>query len=133
MDDVTVKDPADLELEIGPRIIPGYRRLLAAKTLGVSAWGMSIIELAKGNDRHPTHDHVGDGQEEVYAVLKGSAILKVNSDAWVLVPGTLARVGPARVRKLVAGPDGALVLAIGATPGQVYQPPWLTPTGLVPP
>ena len=116
MNDVEVKDPSGLDAK-DPVVVPGYRLLKAAEGLGVRAFGLGLIELSAGCDRYPVHDHLVDGQEEVYAVLRGSAVLEVGTDAWILVPGTLARVGPTQLRKLVPGPDGALVLALGGTPG----------------
>jgi hypothetical protein len=34
----------------------------------------------------------------------------------------LVRVGPNQKRKILPGPQGAAVLAIGATPGKAYEP-----------
>jgi hypothetical protein len=34
----------------------------------------------------------------------------------------IARVGPAVKRKITAGPDGLRLLALGATPGEAYDP-----------
>lgn len=34
----------------------------------------------------------------------------------------LVRVGPSQKRKILPGPQGISVLAIGATPGKAYEP-----------
>ena len=35
---------------------------------------------------------------------------------------TLIRVPPDRKRKIIPGPQGCTVLALGATPGKAYEP-----------
>src|SRR5215216_3426183 len=78
---------------------------------------------------YPEHDHSEDGMEEVYTALEGKVILLVGGEEHVLEPGTFARVGPGERRKLVTGDEGARVLAIGAVPGKVYEPPEFTEEG----
>lgn len=63
-----------------------------------------------------------DGQEEVYVILRGSATLQADGGEWPLEQGALVRVGPNQKRKLVSGPQGAAILAIGGTPGKAYEP-----------
>lgn len=122
MADVTVKRLDELECYAGPHARDGIRFLVAGKSLGVTAWGMNVLELAPGCLEYPEHHHEGDGQEEVYVLLRGAALIRVGHEEWPLLPGTFVRVGPASTRKLVAGPDGAIVLALGGTPGKAYQP-----------
>ncbi len=71
----------------------GGQFLYAAKGLGVTAWGMNVLQLPANWDGYPEHDHE-DGQEEVYVALDGSATLESDGEKWQLEPGTLARVGP---------------------------------------
>lgn len=96
--------------------------LYAGKGLGVTAWGMNVLKLPPNWDGYPEHDHAKDGQEEVYVVLQGSATLHAGPETWTLVPGTMARVGAPRKRKIVPGPDGVTMLALGGTPGKAYEP-----------
>jgi len=97
--------------------------LYAGRGLGVTAWGMNIIKMPPNWKDYPNHDHLKDGQEEVYVVLQGSAKLEAGGQSWTLEPGLLARVAPGQQRKITPGDDGAVVLALGGTPGKVYQPP----------
>ena len=53
-------------------------------------------------------------------VLAGSARLSTTGASHLLHGGVLARVGPSIRRKLVAGPEGATVLVIGAVAGRAY-------------
>jgi quercetin dioxygenase-like cupin family protein len=122
MNDVTVKRPSEIEYYQGPKAIPGIKFRGAAKDLGVTAWGMGVIEIDAGCTAYPEHDHTRDGQEEVYVVLRGSATLQSGGEERQIETGTLVRVGPGTKRKWIPGKDGVLLLAIGSTPGKAYQP-----------
>ena len=112
--DVTVKLIDELE---------GYQGqfLKAGKGLGVTSWGMNVLKLPPNWADYPDHDHVKDGQEEVYVVLKGSAKLQAEGEKWNLAPGMLARVGPRQKRKITPGPEGVTLLVLGGTPGKAYE------------
>jgi mannose-6-phosphate isomerase-like protein (cupin superfamily) len=107
----------------------------AAAGLGVSAFGISIIDLAPGADEYPEHDHSEEGiggqmfakrpgqlgQEEVYVALKGSGTVEADGEQYPLDPEHVVRLGPDVKRKVIPGPDGLRLLALGATPGRAYQ------------
>ncbi len=114
MVDVTVKRIDELE---------GYQGqfLNAGKGLGVTAWGMNVLKLPPNWADYPDHDHVKDGQEEVYIVLTGSAKLQAEGENWNLAPGMLARVGPRQKRKITPGDEGVTLLVLGGTPGKAYD------------
>lgn len=120
MDDVTVKRIDEIPAYTGPHAIDGIEFRFAGKALGVSAWGMNVGDIAPGVTRWPEHDHLGDGQEEVYVVLRGSVDLVCGEHRTPLVAGSMVRVPPHVRRTLHAGPEGARILAIGATPGKPY-------------
>jgi mannose-6-phosphate isomerase-like protein (cupin superfamily) len=106
----------------------------AATSLDVSAFGISIIDLAPGADDYPEHDHDEDGlggqmfakrpqqlgQEEVYAALQGSGTLEAGGERYPIDADHIARVGPEVKRKVTPGPEGIRLLVIGATPGEPY-------------
>ena len=117
MADVTIKRFDDLDSYNGEG-----RFRYAAKSLGVSSWGMNLLELPAHWADYPDHDHLKDGQEEVYLVLEGSARLQAGSEAFDLEPGLFARVGPGQKRKIVPGPNGVTLLALGGTSGKAYTP-----------
>jgi len=123
MADVTVKRLEEFEAIFGG----GYRRVRAG--LGVSSFGLALMDFPPGFRQYPEHDHGPDGQEEVYAVLAGSATLTVAGEDHELEPGVFARVGPQEARKISTGDEGARVLAIGASPGKIYEPPEFTEEG----
>lgn len=116
MADVTVKNMDEMEKSEGG----GLR--YAARSLGVSAWGMNVEKFSAGWDGYPEHDHAGDGQEEVYVPIEGSVTLTAGDQSWELTPGTMARVGPGQTRKIVPGEQGVTMVVIGGTPGKAYEP-----------
>jgi uncharacterized cupin superfamily protein len=120
MADVTIKKVSEVGYYTGPNAVPGIKFRYAGKDLGVTAWGMNVVELAANVTDYPEHDHSTDGQEEVYAVLSGSGTLESQGKRWSVEAGTLVRVAPAAKRKFVAGPSGLTLLAIGGTPGKAY-------------
>jgi hypothetical protein len=115
MADVTVKHLDELE---------GYQGqfLYAGKGLGITAWGMNMLRLPPDWTDYPEHDHAADGQEEVYIVMMGDAMLEAEGESWRLVPGMLARVGSTQKRKIIPGDGGVTLLALGGTPGKAYEP-----------
>ena len=127
MPDVTVKDMSDFDAVFGG----GMRRVRAG--LGVTSFGMQVIELPAGFTGYPEHDHTHDEQEEVYVPLNGSVTLEVGGTSLELAPGMFARVGPAEKRKLIAGDEPVRILCVGGTPGVAYQPPEWTEEGSRPP
>lgn len=117
MADVTVRRLEEFESVFG-----GVTRRVRAG-LGVTAFGMQVIELPPNFTGYPVHDHSHDQQEEVYTPLEGEAVLEVGGERYELRRGTFARVGPGEKRKLLSGPEGARVLCVGGTPGQPYEAP----------
>jgi uncharacterized cupin superfamily protein len=123
MADVTVKRTEDFEAIFGG----GFRRVRAG--LGITSFGIAVMDLPPNFKVYPEHDQSHDAQEEVYTVLSGRATLVVGGEEHELEPGVWARVGPDEKRKLVTGDEGARVLAVGGTPGQVYEAPEFTHEG----
>lgn len=122
MSDVSVKTIEEVDFYQGPNAVAGIRFRYAGRALGVSAWGMNVIEIEPGCEQYPEHDHKKDGQEECYVVLRGSATLRAEGREQELQPGALVRVPPQVKRKWLPGPQGVTLLALGATPGNVYEP-----------
>ena len=122
MADATLKKIDEIPAYAGPNAIPGMRFRPAGRALGVTAWGMNVIEIDPGCTRYPEHDHAKDGQEEVYVVLRGSAVVQLSGEEHQVGEGSLVRAGPQQRRKFIPGPSGVTLLALGATPGQPYKP-----------
>ena len=101
----------------------------ARAELGVESFGMQVIDLPPNFDRYPAHDHAESGQEEVFVVLRGGGELEIGAERVALEADSLVRVGPEETRKVVSGPDGIRLLALGGTPGRVYEAPEVTQLG----
>jgi mannose-6-phosphate isomerase-like protein (cupin superfamily) len=92
---------------------------------------MSIIDMPPETTAYPEHDHSSEGpgnppahqlgQEEVYIALRGSAEVEVDGQRYPVDAGHIIRVGPAARRKILPGPDGVRLLAIGGVPGKAYD------------
>ncbi len=123
MADYTVKRIDDTEAVVGG----AFKRLRAE--LGVSSWGMQVLDIPPNVDRYPEHDHAEDGQEEVYVTLRGAAEIDIDGDRHRLDPDTVVRVGPGVKRKIYTGDEGARILALGGVPGAVYEPPDVSELG----
>jgi hypothetical protein len=93
----------------------------ARAELGVSAFGMQVIQLPPDFGDYPEHDHSDSGQEEVYLSIGGSGWIEIDGERVDLDTDTFVRVGPAARRKMYSGPEGLRVLAIGGAPGHAYQ------------
>jgi uncharacterized cupin superfamily protein len=119
---ITVRSIHDIAPYQEPHALVGIRFRPARQALGVSAWGMNVLELDAHCDTYPEHDHSHDAQEELYVVIEGSVVLVAEGTERVLARGDMARVAPTVKRKLVTRAEGATVLAIGATPGAAYTP-----------
>jgi len=122
MSEIKARTIEEIPYYQGPSAIPGIRFHTAARELGVTAWGMNVLEIDAGCTGYPEHDHKRDGQEEVYVILRGDGTLDSAGEMTALSTGTMVRVGPSQKRKILPGPKGITVLAIGATPGKVYEP-----------
>lgn len=93
----------------------------ARAELGVTSFGMQVIQMPPGFSDYPEHDHTESGQEEVFLALKGSGWIEIGGERVDLEPGLFVRVGPQPRRKVYAGPDGIQMLALGGVPGGVYE------------
>ena len=122
MSDVQIKRIEEVEPYSGPNALEGIKFRPVGRALGVSAWGMNVIEIAPGTMVYPEHDHSGDGQEEVFLVVRGSATLRTGEEERILEEGSLVRLGPEEKRKWIPGESGVVLLGVGATPGKAYEP-----------
>jgi mannose-6-phosphate isomerase-like protein (cupin superfamily) len=115
MSDYTAKRINEMEAGYGG----GFVKVRAE--LGVTAFGMQIIQLPPDYADYPEHDHADTAQEEVFAVLSGSGWMDVEGERVELDPETLVRVGAETKRKVFAGPQGLRMLVTGGCPGEAYR------------
>jgi uncharacterized cupin superfamily protein len=127
MADVTVKQLEEFDAAFGGAM----KRVRAG--LGVKSFGMQVVDLPPNLDAYPEHDHSGEGQEEVYTLLEGAAVLEAGGETYELRPGMFARVGPGERRKFVTKDQPARILCLGGVPKKAYDPPPWTEEGAAPP
>ena len=96
-----------------------FRR--ARATLDIKSFGLGVLDLPPNLEAYPEHDHSGDGQEEVYFVLRGSGEIEIEGERYPLDPETVVSLQPGTKRKLWPGEQGMRVVAIGGKPGSVYE------------
>ena len=120
MEQVTVTHIEGIAAYAGEHEIPGIRFKPARQALGVSSWGMNVLELDAHCEGYPEHDHASDGHEEVYVVLHGEAVLVAGGVEHALREGAMVRVAGEVRRKIVTRAQGVTILALGGTPGKAY-------------
>jgi hypothetical protein len=120
MADYTAKRITDMEAGFGGGFVK------ARAELGVSAFGMQVIQMPPDYADYPEHDHADSAQEEVFLALTGSGWIDVDGQRVDLDGETIVRVGARAKRKIYAGPQGIRVLAIGGAPGEPYKAPEVT-------
>jgi mannose-6-phosphate isomerase-like protein (cupin superfamily) len=114
MADYAVRQINEMETAFGG----GMKKVRAE--LGVSSFGVQVLDFPPNFTDYPEHDHAEEGQEELYAAMSGSGEIEVDGERIAISPDVIVRVGPACRRKLYSGPAGLRVLAMGAVPGKAY-------------
>ncbi|MEA2218709.1 MAG: hypothetical protein QOJ35_1335 [Solirubrobacteraceae bacterium] len=106
----------------------------ARATLGVTAFGLSIVDIPEHSVHYPEHNHPS-GQEEVLIVIRGAGrmIFDEGAEQIDLEPGTMVRIGSRTKRTIRVGDEGLQAVAIGGTPGEVYTPPAYSELGALDP
>jgi quercetin dioxygenase-like cupin family protein len=96
--------------------------LLARRSLGLSSFGMNLVEIPPG-ERIPEHTEAKRDQEEVFIVLEGNPSLVVEGREIEAPAGTFARLDPHLSRTVVNnGDEPAAVLIVSAPRSSGYQP-----------
>lgn len=115
MSDYTAKRIQDMQAGFGGGFIK------ARAELGVTAFGMQVIQLPPDFEGYPEHDHSDSGQEEVYVTLSGSGSMEIEGERVEMEPDTLIRVAADAKRTVVSGPQGLRMLVLGGCPGEAYK------------
>jgi quercetin dioxygenase-like cupin family protein len=95
---------------------------LARKALGTSAFGFNMVEIEPGG-QIPEHDEAGSGQVELYVILEGEAVLRIEGEDHPAPAGTFASVEPPASRTILNRSDARVsALLIGVHPSVGYEP-----------
>jgi mannose-6-phosphate isomerase-like protein (cupin superfamily) len=115
MPDYTAKRLDEMEASFGG----AFKKVRAE--LGVTSFGVQVIEIPPDVTQYPEHDHAESGQEEVFGVLAGSGKIVIGGEEVALEPDVYVRVAPDEPRKIYSGPEGLKLIAIGGVPGKPYE------------
>jgi mannose-6-phosphate isomerase-like protein (cupin superfamily) len=90
---------------------------------GIRAFGTNAYTADVGNEIVEEHTEQTYGHEEIYVVVTGRATFTLDGDEVDAPAGTIVHLpDPAVRRTAVAREPGTTVLAVGAKPGEAYQP-----------
>ena len=96
--------------------------LLARKALGTSAFGFNLVEIAPGGEI-PEHDESESGQVELYAILEGEAVMRLDGEEHPAPAGTFASIDPPASRTILNRSDApVMAMLIGVQPEGGYEP-----------
>jgi uncharacterized cupin superfamily protein len=85
---------------------------VAREALAAERTGVTFFRLKPGKRSPFTHRH--RHAEEIYVVLRGRGLAKLDGELLDVGPLDAIRVAPATARAFEAGPDGLELLAFGA-------------------
>jgi quercetin dioxygenase-like cupin family protein len=95
---------------------------LARKALGTSAFGFNLVEIDPGGGI-PEHDENESGQVELYAILEGEAVLRIEGEDHPAPAGTFASIEPPATRTILNRSDAPVTaMLIGVQPEGGYEP-----------
>jgi quercetin dioxygenase-like cupin family protein len=95
---------------------------LARKALGTSSFGYNLVEIGPGGQM-PEHDESGSGQVELYIVLEGEAVMRLDGEDHPAPAGTFASIEPPASRMILNRSDlPVTALLIGVDPSGDYEP-----------
>lgn len=120
MTNYTAKHIKDMQAAFGGGFVK------ARAELGVTSFGMQVINMPPDYGDYPEHDHEKDGQEEVYVTLAGGGWIDIEGDRVELSKDLLVRVAGGVTRKVHSGSEGLRMLVIGGCPGKAYEIPEMT-------
>lgn len=95
---------------------------LARKALGTSAFGFNLVEIGPGGEI-PEHDETGSGQTELFIILEGDAVMRLEGAEHEAPAGTFASIEPPASRTILNRSDAPVTaMLIGVQPDGGYEP-----------
>jgi quercetin dioxygenase-like cupin family protein len=96
--------------------------LLARKCLDTSAFGFNLVEIGPGG-QIPEHDESESGQVELYVILDGDAVLRIEGEDHPAPAGTFASIDPPASRTILNRSDAKVTaMLIGVQPTSEFKP-----------
>jgi uncharacterized cupin superfamily protein len=101
----------------------GCTWMLARKALGTEGFGYNLVELEPGGAL-PEHEESGGGQVELYVILEGEAVLRLDGEEHAAPAGTFASIDPGSSRTILnRSAEPVTALLVGVVPAADYEPP----------
>ena len=95
---------------------------LARKALGTSAFGFNLVEIEPGG-QIPEHDETESGQVELFVILEGDAVMRLDGEEHEAPAGTFASIEAPVTRTVLNRSDAPVTaMLIGVQPEGGYQP-----------
>jgi quercetin dioxygenase-like cupin family protein len=95
---------------------------LARKSLGVSSFGINVVDIGPGG-QIPEHTEEERDHEEVFIILDGDAKASIDGTEHPVPKGTFVRAAPEVRRKIQNDSDGPVRLLIVSAPrSSGYEP-----------
>jgi mannose-6-phosphate isomerase-like protein (cupin superfamily) len=101
---------------------PGGMVRKVRRAVDARAFGFNYFTIPPGVEGRE-HDHADANMEEVYFVVRGSGVMRVDGEDVDLRPGRFVRVDPASTRVPVSGDEGLEFVTFGAPLDGKYEPP----------
>jgi hypothetical protein len=90
---------------------------------GITSFGVNTWTARAAGDRIINeHDEADDESEELYLVLQGRAVFELDGEKVAAPTGTFVFARPGVKRTAIAEEPGTTIIALGGTPGRVYEP-----------
>jgi len=99
---------------------PGGMVRFVRREIDLQAFGINWFELPPNADG-VHHDELESGQEEVNVIIRGSGTYVIDGEEIQVREGDVFRFDPETERGPKAGPDGLVMVAVGARRGS-YEP-----------
>lgn len=109
----TVIHADDVPAERGPHPAASPFDKRVSERLGLTAFELYQVELPPGACTEP-HDHLDDGVEDAYVIVRGWGWLVVEGEATAVSVGHFVAVSKESERFVRAGDDGCVLIAVCA-------------------
>ncbi|HEX6666162.1 MAG TPA: cupin domain-containing protein [Solirubrobacterales bacterium] len=95
---------------------------LARKALGTSAFGFNLVQIDPGGEM-PEHNEAESGQVELYVILDGDAVMRLEGEDHPAPAGTFASIDPPASRTILNRSEApVMAMLIGVDPAGSYEP-----------
>ncbi len=95
---------------------------LARKALGTSAFGYNLVEIGPGG-QIPEHNEEESGQVELFIILEGDAVMRLDGEDHEAPAGTFASIEPPASRTILNRSEAPVTaMLIGVQPEGGYEP-----------